>query len=190
MSVFLLIFLTVFSNEIFACSCSNSNTATPQDIFNASDAVFRGSVIDVDDSSDKDIYALFEVETSWKGVRQDKLIVRTDKTSCGINFKKGEKYLLWLDSSEGHDFKTVPCRIPVGDSGSFLQSRPELPLKSVLLDFPVPKKNGTVSDKDQTDSESSSFSRDLVLVVSASVVSVIFVLIIAGIAFFFWQRKR
>ncbi len=188
-SAFVFIILIAASNEIFACTCSNSNEATIEKSFRDSDAVIYGKVIDLSTDPNRDIQALFMVESSWKGVDHNKIIVRTDATSCGINFKIGENYYLWLDG-RNDEFHTVPCRRHGGAEENFLQNKPQLRLKTVSLELSGKKNYETEPEEKRPENEDSAISRDLFLIIGASLASAFFVLFLVGIIFFFWRRKR
>jgi hypothetical protein len=74
--------------------------------------------------------AVFKVEKSWKGADSEQVMVKTDTTSCGIDFKTGEKYYLFVDrnGSMPNSFKVVPCRRHAGAQEEFLKDKPTLRL--------------------------------------------------------------
>jgi hypothetical protein len=124
---FALLFIFFSGEAALACSCKNPPTV--EQSFEQSAAVFYGTVESVEASGDK-ILARFKVEKSWKGADTDLVAVRTDQTSCGIDFKPGEKYYLFLDRA-GDVYETVPCRRHAGAQEEFLNNKPPLALQKV-----------------------------------------------------------
>jgi hypothetical protein len=127
--VFVLILLA--SENAFACKCSNPPSVGQS--FEQSAGVFYGSVESVEASGDE-ILAEFRVEKSWKGADKDRVTVSTDRTSCGIDFKEGEKYYLFVDKN-GEAYKTIPCRRHAGTQEEFLRDKPTLALQNVSRGF-------------------------------------------------------
>ena len=127
-SIIALFFILLSGQDVFACSCQNPPTV--EQSFEQSAAVFYGTVEEVDNNAGDKIYARFKVEKSWKGADKDEALVITDATSCGIDFKIGESYYLFVDR-DGGTFRTVPCRRHAGAQEEFLQNKFLIRLKPV-----------------------------------------------------------
>jgi hypothetical protein len=93
--------LTVRPSITYACSCAV--TTDPLEALERSSAVFIGIVADVKEpkgiiiSSADPVKVTFEVNSSWKGVKDDKVILTTalSSASCGFKFTKGESYIVY-----------------------------------------------------------------------------------------------
>lgn len=180
-----------------ACSCVDPPTV--EESFKDSIAVVYGTVVSVDNDSDSQFLTLFAVENSWKGVKQNKIIVKSDRTSCGIDLQAGKSYYLWLGQTDNL-YITVPCRRHGGSEEDFLKPKPQLLLESVSLELPAFERsakprnssNGNRATQSENPSETkdSFITRDLVLIIGAAVSSAVLVLLAVGIGFFFWTRKR
>jgi hypothetical protein len=105
-----IIFVLNFSpNTSYACSCVESGTVKEE--WTRSSAVFSGKVIDIVDKkknsliqSSADLIAvLIEVEESWKGNRQNQVVVYTERSSasCGFEFTINNKYLVYANENDG-----------------------------------------------------------------------------------------
>lgn len=124
-----LFFILAATFDAFACKCVNPPTV--EQSFEQSAAVFYGTVEEVS-GGDKSIQVLFKVEKSWKGVDTAETMVITDATSCGIDFKAGETYYLFVDREGAtNTFRTVPCRRHAGAQEEFLKNKPLIALKPV-----------------------------------------------------------
>jgi hypothetical protein len=93
-----------FGTPALACSCVSSYT--PQEAGAKSDAVFEGTVTAVKSlsmsllsSTDKEIKANFQVNEVWKGHVAPNLEVHTSMSSCGYEFKTGERYLVYATAT-------------------------------------------------------------------------------------------
>jgi hypothetical protein len=128
---FVLVLILLAGENALACKCSNPPSVGQS--FEQSAAIFYGTVESVE-SSDKEMLAVFSVEKSWKGADKDRVTVRTDTTSCGIDFKKGESYYLFAER-DGDIFYTVPCRRHAGSQEEFLKNKPALSLQKVPRAF-------------------------------------------------------
>jgi hypothetical protein len=130
--IFVALALILLSDQAaLACSCKNPPTV--EQSFEQSAAVFVGTVESVE-SSDKEMVAELRVDKSWKGADKERVTVKTDTTSCGIDFKKGESYYLFLDR-DGDAYRTVPCRRHAGAQENFLRDKPPLALQKVSRSF-------------------------------------------------------
>jgi hypothetical protein len=129
---FAALFLILLAGEsVFACSCKNPPTV--EQSFEQSAGVFYGTVESVASEGDR-ILAKFQVEKSWKGATRDIVTVRTDATSCGIDFRKGEKHYLFVDR-DGDVFYTVMCRRHAGSQEEFLNGKSQLSLRKTPRSF-------------------------------------------------------
>ena len=173
----LVVLLFLASENVFACSCNNPPTI--DESFRDSDAVFFGRVLSVE-RSERSIEAVFRVETSWKGVATDEVIVRTDTTSCGINFAVGESHYLFL-SRTGDVLATRPCARH-SQAQEFLQAKASLPLVSAPqrgrpgaqtgARAPNEPTRGGANDSSRGNSGGSSLYRDIALVGTSAVLAV------------------
>ena len=70
--------------------------------FSNSTAVFAGTVTDREDG-DGEMLVTFNVDKIWKGAKSETIVVRTDAhpRGDGLDFKKGQKYLVYADGSTG-----------------------------------------------------------------------------------------
>jgi len=129
-SIIVVLVLVLLAGEnALACKCGNPPGVGQS--FDESAAVFYGTVESVE-GDDKEMVAVFKVEKSWKGANSEQVMVKTDTTSCGIDFKTGEKYYLFVDrnGSMPNVFKVVPCRRHAGAQEEFLKDKPVLLLKA------------------------------------------------------------
>jgi hypothetical protein len=129
LSIIFIALALILSSDQAAHACSCKNPPTVEQSFEQSAAVFAGKVESVE-SSDKETVAEFRVDKSWKGADKERVTVKTDTTSCGIDFKKGESYYLFLDR-DGDSYRTVPCRRHAGAQEEFLKNKPTLALQKV-----------------------------------------------------------
>lgn len=108
--IFLILFLLTCASTLtlkpratFACSCLKEQTV--QHEFSRSKTVFSGKVIDVKTtkfSNPNYKKVLFEVSKTWKGINSSQVIIKTGQGDgdCGINFTKGDKYLVYARDSK------------------------------------------------------------------------------------------
>lgn len=105
-----IIFVLNFSPKTsYACSCVEPGTVKEE--LTRSSAVFSGKVIDIVDKkknslvqSSADLIAvLIEVEESWKGIRQNQVVVYTERSSasCGFEFTINNRYLVYANVNDG-----------------------------------------------------------------------------------------
>ncbi|TKC16152.1 hypothetical protein [Robertmurraya kyonggiensis] len=98
------LFLMVsFPSTSSACSCAEQQSVKEE--FKQSKAVFSGKVIEVKENRRNNgsivKLVLFEVTETWKGVDETQIIITTGVSDgdCGIEFKKGEEYLVYATES-------------------------------------------------------------------------------------------
>ena len=106
---------TFGAKDARACTCAR---VSPEEGLRESEAVFSGEVVDIDADADEDFVpgppplhldpVTFEIEESWKGISegQQQVVVRGDGpgASCGIQFREGERYLVYAyRGGEGED---------------------------------------------------------------------------------------
>jgi hypothetical protein len=96
-------------SEAHACSCY----AGPPDSWAArADAVFLGRPVAVGPSVFSEfggIATTFAVDSVWKGDVRRRVVVVTDRSSCGGYFPPGETYLVFAWRSRGGRLMTNPC---------------------------------------------------------------------------------
>lgn len=93
---------TLFAyDSAFACSCIGP--ADAKEGLVQAKAVFSGKVIAVDDAN-----FTFKIERIWKGVTENKVVVRDYHagTSCAFNFKLGEQYVVFATRTD-YEGKTI-----------------------------------------------------------------------------------
>lgn len=99
-----------------ASACSCIEPGSPLDALADAQAVFVGTVIEID-KTDGAIISLadpvevtFSVSQSWKGPLNDRLVITTsrDSASCGFEFDEDVTYLVYA-YEEGDDFVTGLC---------------------------------------------------------------------------------
>lgn len=90
----ILVSILVNSGNVFACSCVVPGT--PREEFERFDAVFLGKVLDID-SLGYGYNVEFEVEQSWKGISEKRVVIGTGEGGgdCGYSFEKNEEYVVY-----------------------------------------------------------------------------------------------
>lgn len=99
--------LTVRPSVTYACSC-----VVPEEPLKAlekSSAVFVGKVVDMKEpkgliiSSADPVKVTFEVDSSWKGIKGNKVTLTTalSSASCGFEFVEGESYIVYAYARDG-----------------------------------------------------------------------------------------
>src|SRR5262249_40386116 len=108
--------LLLGGERAFACGCSD--TGTVEDEIQSSGAVFLGRVtglaietVQLEHSTAERMRATFKVDRRWKGAKGSTVQVWTcgDQTAvctCGIEFKLGERYLVF---ASGKPLSTGSC---------------------------------------------------------------------------------
>ncbi len=123
--LFLLALLLGFSlvaagaRPAYACSCAGSST---EEQFRRSDAVFAGEVVEVgkfpmeqagpmDPGMPYLAPVSFDVKAAWKGVAGDSVVVHGQGPgpSCGLDFERGETYLVFAGRGENDVLQTGLC---------------------------------------------------------------------------------
>ena len=98
----------------FACSCRGFTAA---EAFDVADAVFAGTVVEVEEpawapvwSSDDPVTLRFDVEQVYKGQVpvNARLTTARDGASCGADFVVGARYLVHVDTDQG-EWTTTLC---------------------------------------------------------------------------------
>ena len=110
--------LTTFSAA--ACSCMPS--PPPQEALAKADAVFSGTVENIEKTSEKVLYdgkessyerlkVTVRVQESWKGTNAATLVVYTSPNgaSCGYRFTKGTRYLIYAGHGEKKELVASLC---------------------------------------------------------------------------------
>lgn len=101
--------LTVRPSVTYACSCVVP--AEPLEALESSSAVFTGKVVDKKEpkgtiiSSADSVKVTFEVDSSWKGVKGNKVTLSTalSSASCGFEFVEGESYIVYAYANDEDD---------------------------------------------------------------------------------------
>lgn len=110
------------TGEAHACSCAG--IPSPEEGLRNSDAVFWGEVVDIGSLNVKDQEATtasgpfldpvtFNVKESWKGVSEESATVygQGDEVSCGLNFEKGESYLIYAGRPDGQEDRALETNL-------------------------------------------------------------------------------
>lgn len=130
------------AGEAYACSCAE--TRSVEETLEKSAAVFSGEVVKAEEAppeppdGDDPFLGLgpvtFEVEETWKGSSEDSVTVygQGPEASCGIDFEKGETYLVYAYRSGGDlgtDFcgRTKPLSFAGSDVSELNAARGSLP---------------------------------------------------------------
>lgn len=91
--------ITINPSISFACKCVGPSSVKEE--FERTNAVFSGKVNEIKEKKHSNGYAvksiLFEVKNTWKGVSESQVIIVTDQSDCGYEFKKGEEYLVYAN---------------------------------------------------------------------------------------------
>lgn len=107
--VLLMLFSVALVPSAHACSCIPPKP--PLESLEASDAVFAGRVIRIDNLRlDYNLRIVIEVEEQWKGDLGDRveIITANNSAACGFNFDKGTRYIVYAHRYEG-DLHTGLC---------------------------------------------------------------------------------
>lgn len=115
--LFFLVLLFIFcvnSFSAFACSCIMPGTVAEE--VERADAVFFGTVMDVDGPVFgayvfPDVAVTFTVQEYWKGVFSEPLVIHTGQGGgdCGYPFEEGESYLVYAYVDENDDLHANIC---------------------------------------------------------------------------------
>ena len=100
-----------------ACDCAPPPNA-PEALAAAS-AVFRGMVVDVSAAVDFRIRVTFEVESVWKGPREEVLNISTaeHEALCGFHFEAGREYLVFAFGEAQELFTNICSRTALSREG-------------------------------------------------------------------------
>lgn len=99
--------LLLFCYEGKACICSESLPSCAA--YWKADAVFVGTVIEIDDSQGGIHKAKFALEHSYRGVEGKEVEIVSARHSCGYRFTKGGKYFVYASKSEDNILFTGAC---------------------------------------------------------------------------------
>jgi hypothetical protein len=194
-----LAFVLILIPQINTFGCECSDEPNYDEMFNESNAVIKGEVVIVENFN-MEIFALIRVEKSWKGIEEDKVIVKTDPGSCGVEFEVGKTYYLWVDKLD-KSYVTMPCRDYGEKQISFLQEKPTLILKSSNSDLnanlEIQNENNNSdsnvdsnSNKFEIKKKSSNESADLTLIYAVSVTGAVILFLVLFVGFFFWRNRK
>ncbi|MBA2618421.1 MAG: hypothetical protein H0U91_09680 [Rubrobacter sp.] len=128
------------AGKVYACSCAE--TRDVEESFEKSAAIFSGRVVKAEgaapvppDGDDPFLGPVtFEVEEAWKGASEGSVVVygQGPEPSCGIDFERGETYLVYAYRSDGYlgtDYcgRTKPLSFAGSDVGELNAARGSLP---------------------------------------------------------------
>ncbi len=100
-----------FPSITSACSCAQPPSV--EDELERSKAVFSGKVINIREKRSLNGYTsksvLFEVNNTWKGVKQSQIIITTGQGGgdCGFDFIEDEEYLVYAYESTMYGEETL-----------------------------------------------------------------------------------
>ena len=137
-----LLLVTLEAGPAHACSCAE--TRSVEETLEKSSAVFSGKVTQVKEFSPESPEAgdallglgpvTFEIQEAWKGVSGNSVVVygQGPGASCGIDFERGETYLVYayrIGGDLGTDFcgRTKPLSYAGSDVSELNASRGSLP---------------------------------------------------------------
>ena len=110
----LLFAFCVSSFSAFACSCIMPGTVAEE--VERADAVFKGTVIAVDNSDYRayvfpDVVVTFTVQEYWKGDVLDIVVIHTGQGGgdCGFSFEEGKSYLVYAYTDDNGDLHANIC---------------------------------------------------------------------------------
>lgn len=104
--VVLLLGATVFSAPpAYACECLPSRN--PREELKVSKAVFVGEVLEVGVGGSDELVK-FRVERTWKGAREEFIVISSGRGLCSKFFKAGEKWLVYALEESG-ELMTDTC---------------------------------------------------------------------------------
>ncbi|MBN1655308.1 MAG: hypothetical protein JXA30_16195 [Deltaproteobacteria bacterium] len=100
-------------DQAYACTCDDQ---TLEEAIKESDAIFEGLVVRIqtkeksDPASTSEDIVRFRVVRSWKGVREEQLVLRAarSETGCGCEFRDHQGYLVYA-ISDGSGLRVEPC---------------------------------------------------------------------------------
>ena len=176
-------------SNIFACKCeANPNL---DKMFEESDAVIKGEALIVE-NFEMEIFALIKVEKSWKGIEEDKVIIKTDIGTCGVNFDAGKTFYLWVDKKD-NTYVTVPCRNDRKNQIAFLEEKPTLTLKSSTSDIEseLPQVKSTPgSSTSDTTNKTSDQQDNFALTYAFTVIGIVIFALILIVSYMFWKNRK
>ncbi|WP_449623092.1 hypothetical protein [Robertmurraya sp. Marseille-Q9965] len=174
------LFLMVsFPSTSSACSCAEQQSVEEE--FKQSKAVFRGKVLEVKENrsinGSMSNSVLFEVSKTWKGVDETQIIITTGVSDgdCGIEFRKGEEYLVYATESTMYGENTLVSTI-CDRTGELQTLRDDL---TILGEGKVP------SQKVDLTNELEGNPIYLYLIVGATIIGVVLIVV-----FFVQKRKK
>lgn len=141
-----LVLLSVFfgEEEAYACKCAPS---TPEERLQKSSAVFSGEAVAMYEHSPPSGATLkrvdFEVEASWKGVSEERVVVQGDGSSCDAPLREGGRYLVYATGGGGQGGETTTFRTSVCQGTTSLES----PSAEENLRLFGPPERGSTSEK-------------------------------------------
>jgi len=142
-----ILFVSSFSLEVSACSCTQLPSVEKE--LERSNAVFSGKVIGVREkrslNGNASKLVLFEVTSTWKGVEQSQIMITTGLGGgdCGIDFKEGEKYLVYAQESTMYGAKSL-VSIICGRTNELSSSQNDL---AILGEGKIPKEKVDLTDE-------------------------------------------
>jgi hypothetical protein len=118
--IMVLSFLALISPVLaHACSCSGSGPLPCNQFLKESNAIFTGTVVDIENPPDPDPKApqtgearyTFAVSETFAGTSGGEVIVRSGRGGgdCSYHFRKGEQYLVYADRSHDRSLHAIIC---------------------------------------------------------------------------------
>ena len=92
--------------EVYACSCVEYDSIEEQISENIStvDAIFIGTVTDIEEINEEELTVIFSVSHVWKGPQYKVLVVETynpeTTAACGFPFRVGGAYIVFAYGSD------------------------------------------------------------------------------------------
>jgi hypothetical protein len=115
--LFAVIFTSIFTFPSTAKACLCVPTTSTDTEFTRSAAVFSGTVVSIRENGNEEPFrsVLFDVAETWKGEKQDQIVVSTGfgETDCGFEFEEGREYLVYA-----HESPTDAGAKPLDDSST------------------------------------------------------------------------
>lgn len=154
--------LTVRPSVTYACSCVVPDE--PLVALEKSTAVFAGRVVKMKEpkgiiiSSADPVKVTFEVDSSWKGVEENKVTLTTalSSASCGFEFVDGESYLVYAYAREkggSEDLMAGLCSrtVLLSSAGEDLKELGPATFTGTAAESPESTKNASPSSGAETD---------------------------------------
>jgi hypothetical protein len=120
-------------SQFLTCPCPNPAPALLTQ-YTKANLIFEGTVLNIDLSeTDNNLNIRMNITKVWKGnhpLGQIEVVTCNRRTCCGFSFKKGQKYVVFVEVEEGL-FKTGTCSGTQLYSTEFAKKLRELPVTNV-----------------------------------------------------------